>query len=295
MTKHFHICCDGSFGNRYSGLVGGLTLSRICNLPSRISWPSTYGCEILFDEIFESYDISELGFEVVESNLKDFYPLSNNYNFISVNDQHMNFFGKTAIDPGGLNLESFKDVVSNSSLDIFYYTPLLYEWIPQEEINITLKSLKFKKSILEKVDKFREENKLNEEYYGIHIRMTDFVNIETFDVDYWVKFVSENSDKKFFICSDDPETELKFSSLSNACSYPKKHMTEKLIPEGGWHHPFVDDNGRHLVFNVKRNREHVKEALVDFLLLSFSNPCDTGKSSTFLKMAKRLSSALRVI
>lgn len=291
--KYFHVCCDGSFGNRYSGLIGGLTLGRLCNLPIKISWPSTYGCEILFQEIFDAYNLPDGQFEVMDLNLKDFYSLSDQYNFISVNDQHMNFFGKSAVDPGGLNLESFKNVVNKSDLSIFYYTPLLYDWIPSEEINLTLRSLKFRDDILDKVYKFRKQNELMDEYYGIHIRMTDFVNIESFDVDYWVNFVLNNQDKKFFVCSDDPDTESRFNHLNNAFSYPKKHLTEKLIPDGDWHHPFVDDNGRHLVFNVKRGNEHVKEALVDFLLLSFSSPCDTGKQSTFLKMAKRLSNALK--
>jgi hypothetical protein len=44
---------------------------------------------------------------------------------------------------------------------------------------------------------------------------------------------------------------------------------------------------------VERGREHVKEAVVDFLLLSLSNSFDTGKESTFLKMAKRVGAALR--
>ena len=52
-------------------------------------------------------------------------------------------------------------------------------------------------------------------------------------------------------------------------------------------------DGRHSVFNVERGTEHVKEAVVDFILLSLSNPFDTGKQSTFLKMAKRAGTALR--
>ena len=36
--RHFHICCDGSFGNRLSGLIGGLTLARLAGLQPKVSW-----------------------------------------------------------------------------------------------------------------------------------------------------------------------------------------------------------------------------------------------------------------
>ena len=47
------------------------------------------------------------------------------------------------------------------------------------------------------------------------------------------------------------------------------------------------------MFNVERGTEHVKEAVIDFLLLALSNPFDTGKQSTFLKMAKRIGKPLK--
>ena len=82
-----------------------------------------------------------------------------------------------------------------------------------------------------------------------------------------------------------------FNELPNAFS--EGSQDEKYIAEGEWHHPYTDDDGRHSVFNVERGAEHVKEAVVDFILLSLSNPFDTGKQSTFLKMAKRVGTALR--
>jgi hypothetical protein len=287
MTKHFHICCDGSFGNRYSGLVGGLTLARLCGLAVKISWPSTNMCRALFTDLFESVNI-----EILDWRLKEFYSFADQYDFISVNDQHMRFFGKTAIDPENMNLDIFRQVVENSQLNIFYYTPLLYDWIPQEELDLTIKNLVFNHNIMNEVNQFRKENGLSN-YSGIHLRMTDFVNIESFDVDHWINIVRNASDQKFFVCSDDPATEERFNELPNAFSYPKKYKTEKFIPEGNWHHPYVDEDGRSTVFNVERGTEHVKEAVIDFLLLSLSNPFETGKQSTFLKMAKRIGSALK--
>ena len=288
--KHFHVCCDGSFGNRYSGLIGGITLARLCNLPVKVSWPSTNMCRARFYELFSW----ENDLEASDTNIREYYPIGEQYNLLSCDASYLQFFknqGRT--EPGGMNVESFRNFVNSSDKPVFYYTPLLYDWIPEEEIKQTIRDLKFSDGILDRVGKFLDENELRQGYYGIHLRMTDFVNIESFDVDHWIRTVSKASDQKFFVCSDDPGTGARFNELPNAFSYKKVHKTEKYIAEGEWHHPYTDDDGRHSVFNVERGAEHVKEAVVDFILLSLSNPFDTGKQSTFLKMAKRVGTALR--
>ena len=288
--KHFHVCCDGSFGNRYSGLIGGITLARLCNLPVKVSWPSTNMCRARFYELFST----ENNLEASDTNIREYYPIGEQYNLLSCDASYLQFFKNPGrMEPSGLNVESFINFVNSSDKPIFYYTPLLYDWIPEEEIKKTIRELRFSDEVLEKVGNFLDENELRQGYYGIHLRMTDFVNIESFDVDHWIQTVAGASDKKFFVCSDDPDTEARFNELPNAFSYQKVHKTEKYIPEGEWHHPYTDDDGRHSVFNVERGAEHVKEAVVDFILLSLSNPFDTGKQSTFLKMAKRVGTALR--
>lgn len=288
--KYFHVCCDGSFGNRYSGLIGGITLARLCNLPVKVSWPSTNMCRARFYELFST----ENNLEASDTNIREYYPIGEQYNLLSCDASYLQFFKNPGrMEPSGLNVESFINFVNSSDKPIFYYTPLLYDWIPEEEIKKTIRELRFSDEVLEKVGNFLDENELRQGYYGIHLRMTDFVNIESFDVDHWIKVVSDAKDNKFFVCSDDPDTEARFNELPNAFSYQKVHKTEKYIPEGEWHHPYTDDDGRHSVFNVERGAEHVKEAVVDFILLSLSNPFNTGNQSTFLKMAKRVGTALR--
>lgn len=284
--RHFHVCCDGSFGNRLSGLIGGMTLARLSGLQLKVSWPSTNMCRALFEDVF-----ARPNFPVEEHRLSHYYPLADNYDFLSVNDQHMRFFGKSCTDPGGMNLDSFRQWINEREKDVFYYTPLMYEWIPREEVNHTIRQIVYSPEIMKQVSEFLDVNELRGGYYGIHIRMTDFVNIESFDVDKWIHICRKNSDKKFFVCSDDPETEAKFDVVDNACYLKKHYKTEKFIPEGGWHHAYTDGDGRHSVFNVERGTEHVKEAVVDFILLSLSNTFRTGEKSTFLKMATRIGEA----
>lgn len=288
--KHFHVCCDGSFGNRYSGLIGGITLARLCDLPVKVSWPSTNMCRARFYELFSE----ENDLEASDTNIREYYPIGEQYNLLSCDASYLQFFRNPGrMEPSNMNVESFRNFVNSSDKPVFYYTPLLYDWIPEEEIKKTIRELRFSDDVLEKVGNFLDENELRQGYYGIHLRMTDFVNIESFDVDHWIGTVAKASDQKFFVCSDDPDTEARFNELPNAFSYQKVHKTEKYIPEGEWHHPYTDDDGRHSVFNVERGAEHVKEAVVDFILLSLSNPFDTGKQSTFLRMAKRVGTALR--
>lgn len=288
--KHFHVCCDGSFGNRYSGLIGGITLARLCDLPVKVSWPSTNMCRARFYELFSE----ENNLEASDTNIREYYVIGEQYNLLSCDASYLQFFRNPGrMEPNNMNVESFRNFVNSSDKPVFYYTPLLYDWIPGEEIKKTIRELRFSDDVLEKVGKFLDENELRQGYYGIHLRMTDFVNIESFDVDHWIQTVAKASDQKFFVCSDDPDTEARFNELPNAFSYPKLHKTEKYIPEGEWHHPYTDDDGRHSVFNVERGAEHVKEAVIDFILLSLSNPFDTGKQSTFLRMAKRVGTALR--
>ncbi len=288
--KHFHVCCDGSFGNRYSGLIGGITLARLCNLPVNVSWPSTNMCRARFYELFSK----ENNLEATDTDIREYYSIGEQYNLLSCDASYFQYFMNSGrMEPSGMNVESFCNFVKSSDNSVFYYTPLLYDWIPEEEIKKTIRELRFSDEVLSIVSDFLDENELRQGYYGIHLRMTDFVNIESFDVDHWIGTVAKASDRKFFVCSDDPDTEARFNELPNAFSYQKVHKTEKYIPEGEWHHPYTDMDGRHSVFNVERGAEHVKEAVVDFILLSLSNPFDTGKQSTFLRMAKRVGTALR--
>ena len=288
--KHFHVCCDGSFGNRYSGLIGGITLARLCDLPVKVSWPSTNMCRARFYELFSE----ENDLEASDTNIREYYPIGEQYNLLSCDASYLQFFRNPGrVEPNGLNVKSLINFANSSDKPVFYYTPLLYDWIPEEEVNKTIRELRFSDDVLENVGNFLDENKLRQGYYGIHLRMTYFVNIESFDVDHWIDVVKEKSDQKFFVCSDDPATEDRFNLLSNAFSYPKKYKTEKFILEGDWHHPYIDEDGRSSVFNVERGTEHVKEAVIDFLLLALSNSFDTGKQSTFLKMAKRIGKPLK--
>ena len=191
--KHFHVCCDGSFGNRYSGLIGGITLARLCNLPVKVSWPSTNMCRANFYDIFSEQN----SFESVDTNIREYYPIGDQYNLISCDASYLQFFKNSGrSEPNSLNITSFKNIVDSSDKPVFYYTPLLYDWIPSNEIKKTIRELSFSVEVLANVNDFLDQKDLRSGYYGIHLRMTDFVNIESFDVDHWIRIVSKTEDRK---------------------------------------------------------------------------------------------------
>jgi hypothetical protein len=287
--KYFHIFCDGGFGNRLSCLIGGLTLARLAGFSSLVSWPNSNFCGALFEDIFKTpfYDVSS-------KRISTYYPDADRYTFLSCGGHHMDLFQKARIEPSSLNLQTYLQFAESSAKPIFYYSPLLYDWIPAAETDHTIrKVIRFNDHIMTQVNNFIQKNFGEEEYYGVHLRMTDFLNIESFDVDYWINTVRNSADKKFFICSDDPQTEARFNQLPNAFSYPKIHKTEKLIEEGRWRYNYVDEDGRPSTFNVNRGKEHVIEAVIDFLLLANSQAYQTGKHSIFLKMARRFGDGLK--
>ena len=155
-VKHMHICCDGSFGNRYSGLIGGLTLARICGLPATISWPSTNMCRARWDDIFAPRE------GVVDWRLKEFYPHVDKFDFMTVSDQHVGLFRDHGpmkmVDPGSLTLEQACISIANSQKNIFYYTPLIYDWLPEQEVRTTIRELLFNKDIMTQVSGYLAQN-----------------------------------------------------------------------------------------------------------------------------------------
>ena len=89
---------------------------------------------------------------------------------------------------------------------------------------------------------------------------------------------------KYYICSDDKNTEDMFNKLENVFVHPKTSYVEKF-KEGGWNDCIIDNAGRCNNFNVNRPRQSVIEAFIDLLILSRTNIIVNGPS-TFLHFAK---------
>jgi hypothetical protein len=120
------------------------------------------------------------------------------------------------------------------------------------------------------------------EYIGVHLRKTDFV--PSFDENIIREAVKTNPEIKFFICSDNKETEEAYLQFPNVFVNPKESYAEKLQP-GDWNQTIVDGLGNSFPFNVKRSESSVISAMVDLVLLSRSQLLPTDKRSSFLQVA----------
>jgi hypothetical protein len=95
--------------------------------------------------------------------------------------------------------------------------------------------------------------------------------------------VSKDVNAKYFVCSDDKETEDQFSKLRNVCVFEKTSYVQKLN-DGEWRQPTKDTVGRIFDFNIDRPKQSVIEAFVDMLILS-KTTISVKNKSTFLSWA----------
>jgi hypothetical protein len=272
--KNIYVHCDGGFGNRYNVLLSGLFLAKKFDLNPIVIWKENNWCGAGFHDLF---DVEQMVYE--DFNHLTFFNEHDTFNLI-----HENQFGQKLafISPFSLNnLDVVRGYLTNHDKDIMFFTNLIPRWVDLNEVyRDIIPSLEFVPEICEEVENFKKT--LPEEYYGVHIRKTDFLNEVNDDSVY--EFVKSNTDKTFFICSDDEETERRFTELPNAFSYPKTSYVEKLV-DGTWNDRIVDSTGNAHNFNVNRPKESVKQAIVDLLLLSYSNLVNTNLRSTFLQIA----------
>lgn len=271
--KNLYIHCDGGFGNRFNSLVIGLLVSKIGKFNPIISWPSTNVCRATFDEIFENDYI-------LTSNRLEYYSNDlNNYEFVMHENQLL--WNTRITSP--YNFNKVNDLISffqNSSKEnLFYFNNLIPNYA-DFDLNI-IRDLKFKSLYYEIVDNFLE----HKNYIGVHLRSTDFPQSDAnFNTIY---SQIKSSDKKYFVCSDNPEVENKFNELENVFIYPKTDYVEKINSSKEWRvlkGEIKDEMNKSLSFNVERSSDSVKQAIIDLLILSRSDIMITS-NSTFLNTA----------
>jgi hypothetical protein len=272
-ARKIFIHCDGGFANRFNVLIGGLFLAETLTLTPIILWNSNNWCGAKFFDIFYPT------LQTLEFDSKTFFKL-NSVKIIS----HENQFNQELDYELPSNFNSINEIlnyVGNES-DIFYYNNIIASWVSEDFFRSLNSMLTIKSEILDAAHELIKKYKLNE-YYGLHFRKTDFIGIESVDDNYYRNYIQSNPNFLFFVCSDDQKTEMDFKQHPNVFTYEKTNYVEKYS-SGEWDSWIVDENGNQFPFNVKRSSESVKEAVVDLLILSYSNIINTS-SSTFLKTA----------
>lgn len=278
-----YIHCDGGFGNRFNVLLSGLYLAGHAELEPKIIWNSNNWCGAEFAELFDCQ------LPVEPFDYRTFFQQHNTTNIIHENQFHQSM---VSYQPNSFSLGNIKSFIQHQGRDVFYFTNLIPGWVDKTELlEIVVPHVPFRADIVGIAESVIAENTSGQKFYGIHMRKTDFGT--GIDETEYYNLIKQTPETKFFICSDDQETEKRFLQHKNVFSYAKTSYVEKLV-EGGWNTNIIDNNNNAWPFNVNRPSASVIQALVDLIILSHSSIINTDLRSTFLQTALLLKESRNV-
>lgn len=270
--KTITIVCDGGLGNRFGSLFPASSIAAEYGLDYVVSWPVNNWCGCDFSDIFaplHKFQTSTIS-EIAKNRPNDLFVLHENQTGVAL--KHMM-----------PHTESTLSHIKNSRIDIVYYHNKIPSYFTTEKIISVMKKFTLSDTVKKRVNRFCKEHNVGKNVKGIHIRKTDHPS----QIDDSAIFSSIKNDAtgRYFLCSDDKETEEKFSCLPNVITHKKNHYVDKLI-NGTWRETITDSEGRSFNFNVNRTKESVIDGFVDMLILSRTNIVVKNNKSTFLEFAK---------
>jgi hypothetical protein len=280
--RSIHIYCDGGFGNRFNGLVAGMALAELAGLRPVVVWPRNNWCGAAYSELIAT------AADVVERELASYAPEKDHFLFFTTEDHlNMGFAFQSPLQMA--SLDNALRYLRSSDKDVHFHTPLIPAILEAGLIHTHVRALQFQPALVAQAQAFMDRNNLSE-YFGIHIRKTDFGANGSDDTNLY-QLVRDVPHKQFFVCSDDKDVEQRFGALPNVVMYPKRAYVEKLV-DGTWNTPTADHSGRVYACNVNRNAVSVEDAVIDLLVLSYSQIVSTS-NSTFRNTALLLQSVRR--
>ena len=266
------IFCDGGLANRLNSLISGLKLAEIIKGEWIICWPINEWCGAALEDLFD------IDIPIINEKLSFYQNQIEEFFFIMHEDQ-LKFNPKMYVNINGIT--SFECLNLQSELNYFYFNNLVPKFLSLNDINDMLRLISVKDNIKEKAFDFVEKNNICNETIGLHIRKTDFGDTVN---DNELFEIALRSESNFFVCTDDQLVSKKFSKLKNCTLYLHDEYVKKRDANQCWNGLVADDVGRIYNFNVSRNAESVRAALIDMLILSKTRIVNTS-NSTFLKMA----------
>lgn len=270
--KHIIICCDGGLGNRLNGLLTGLIVADLIKRQPIICWPKNNYCDCLFTDLFENNE-----FKIIDLPHNEVLVDNQENVFLT----HLGTINNIAQDlVYGYDYKSLQ-ILENVNKTVITTSDKIPKIFDKSLAIKVLNSLKIKKEILTKTKLVCFEQNIDHHSLGLHVRNTDNANLPDVDLIYTN---IKNSNRSYFICSDNENTEKHLAGLPNVKIHKKNHYVKKFT-DGEWRTSFVDSEGRQGIYNVNRSLESVKEAFIDMLILSRTNIV-SNKGSTFLDCAK---------
>lgn len=257
--KKISIFCNGGLSNRLNALVGGLYLADKVKAEVEIYWPLNNWCDCPLESLITN-------FKTINKDLGDLFKTNDITLYIS----HISSDTIPTYHPNQMNELDYTDhtnIAFNSSV----IPDFLLETSKAVEI---IKLWNISENVLDIVIPFIKNNHIDSTVLGVHLRKTDMSM--QYDDNQVEEFISGNMDKRFLVCSDNPETENKLKKHNNVIVYEKEHYVEKIDPTQDWSD------------NLYRSRESIIQAFVDMILLSRTTLTITNPISTFSLFAKLL-------
>jgi hypothetical protein len=283
------IYCDGGLGNRLNSLIGGLYLAKILNQNPIVSWPINRWCSAELHDLFES------DLRVDKKTIAEFNEDKKKYLLITHAKQ--SFSANFIINPNNIFLS--RSLVCqvehrlNGCDEVLYHNTLVPIYVPIVFINEALNQIHIKEVYKDLANQFLSENKLKKgSYWGLHLRGTD-VGFGTGYYKFWYLF-SLLMPGQILLCTDDRSIEKKFLTNKSVVSRTKNAFPKKHDDVLGWNDACIDESGRQFNYNILRDRESIKESMIDFALLIESKIIPTSRS-TFLVNAVRFQTKDRLL
>ena len=281
LKRSIHLYCDGGFGNRFNTLVSGMVLAKAAGLQPIVVWPCNNWCGASFSELMEN------DYNVIERELVSYLPEKDKFHFFMTEDHlGMGVPNKSPLE--NQTLAEAVNYLNSDSRDVYYHSPLIPPFLDLQVVLHQVRELKIDATAVARADQFIRDWDLGE-FFGVQIRKTDFGNNGS-DDDSLYELIRNTSHRKFFVCSDDKQVELRFGALPNVAIYAKRAHVEKMAEESGWNSLTSDHSGRAYLSNVNRSAISVIDALIDLLILSRSTVVKTS-NSTFLSAALLIKTA----
>lgn len=283
----------GGLANRLNNIINGMFLSSSLNRKLKIFWPINNACSCKYSSIFTN-DIEVIEFEQEDGfgAPEGYYKLAGENTTFFRNEWGANFTGNNFINKFqsynniGTGREIFKTLRLQDT-DILLQGNSIFYFISIKNINKYFNLLSPTESIAERVLSFTNENNIDRNVIGIHIRRTDSPSLDDSLIIHKINsFIKNNRRQKIFLCSDSSATEKKISMLypDNIIIHEKNAHAEKRSREKSW----VSNGTGSEKYNVFRSQDSVILALIDFYILSKTS-IKVRSSSTFSQLAYYLS------
>ena len=273
-----HIYCDGGLGNRLLSMFSAMYFAKKANGTFIIHWPANNWCGCNFTDIFSNnYNVTNFNIQFLDTNIL-------NKCVLLIHESQINHRAENKIIINGtLSQEDIVRLMAEES-DAFYYGNCLHHSIDPNKLIDIINGLALSEQVFVKTAEYNVSDCI-----GIHIRRTDYGKKPYLDDNQLENEVRANIDRKYFLCSDEKDVEMKFKKYDNVLLFEKKNYVEKFNAKAKWKSYIVDTDGRSFPFNVNRSKTSSIEAFCDMVLLSRTATRLNTSGSSFLKCADLMS------